>query len=186
MDTTTIAIIVIATLVLLLAGGLLGFLFAGRRRTQDLQDRFGPEYDRAVANSGSRKEAESELASRMDHVDSMDLKPIPPEQKERFAREWQQAQALFVDRPEQAIREADHLVKEVMIAKGYPAEDFEHRVADLSVDYPEMSASYRRIKQIKANGENSLTTEEMRQAMMLCKGLFEELLDARVADAVKT
>jgi hypothetical protein len=184
MDTTTIAILVLAALAVLLVGGLLGFMFAGRRRTQNLQERFGPEYERAVEDLGSRGEAEAALQSRIKHVDSLDLKPIPAEERARFVKEWQQAQAMFVDQPEQAVREADHLVKEVMIAKGYPAEDFDHRLADLSVDYPETTASYRLVKDIKRDGgPNGRSTEEMRQAMVLCKGLFEDLLDARVKKA---
>lgn len=187
MDATTIGMIVIAAIIILLVGGLVGYAFAGRQRTKNLQGRFGPEYDRAIGDKGSRKEAEAELQSRIKRVESLDLQPIPAEQRKRFALEWQQAQALFVDQPEQAVREADHLVREVMIAKGYPAEDFEHRVANLSVDFPETAAGYRQISQIKSNGDqNNLTTEEMRQAMMHCKNLFEELLDSRVEDVTRS
>lgn len=181
MDATTMAMILIATFVLLIAGGLLGYVFRGRQQTKRLQERFGPEYDRAVAVLGSKEEAEEELLSREQHVKGLDIKPIPHEQEEGFVEEWKRTQAMFVESPEKAIREADHLVKEVMIAKGYPAEDFEHRLADLSVDYPEATIHYRRIEEIKTDrGQNGLTTEEMRQTMVLCRDLFEDLLGTRV------
>jgi hypothetical protein len=160
---------------------------AGRRKTQQLQGRFGPEYDRAVNEMGSRGKAEAELQSRMEHVESLELKPVSREQEQHFKDEWQRVQAQFVNSPDRAVRTADDLVKEVMIARGYPTGDFDHRLAELSVDYPEITSNYRQIKEIKSErGQNGLTTEEMRQAMVLCKDLFEDLLVARAAPAQKS
>lgn len=185
MDTTTIVMIGIGAVAVLLVGGVLGMMYAGRQRTKNLMERFGPEYDRAVNELGTKSAAEAELKARVDHVEGLNLRPLSEDQEKRFVEEWRLIQAMFVDSPDQAVREADHLVKEVMIAKGYPAEDFDHRIADLSVDFPAITANYRKIKEIKANqGQNGLTTEEMRQAMILCRSLFDDLLDSGVAEPV--
>jgi hypothetical protein len=180
MDTTTIVLMVILALVFLFIGGVLGVVMAGRQRTKRLMDRFGPEYDHTINELGSKTAAEAELQSRMKHVHSLNLRPVSEEEERRFVEEWRQTQALFVDSPEEAVREADQLIKDVMIAKGYPAEDFDNRLADLSVDFPAITANYRRIKELKDDeAQDGLTTEELRQAMILCRDLFEDLLDAR-------
>jgi uncharacterized protein with von Willebrand factor type A (vWA) domain len=181
MDTTTIVIIVIAALVLLVVGGFLGLVFARRQRSKKLQERFGPEYDRMVKQLGDKDEAESQLVARVEHVKSLDIQPLSPEEKERFAHEWRQIQAMFVDRPGEAIQDANRLVEEVMAAKGYPVEDYEKRIEDLSVDYPELISNYRRVHKVVVNGgQDRLSTEELRQAMVHCRALFEELLGTEV------
>lgn len=183
MDTTTIVMIVIAALVLLVVGGFVGIVFARRQRSKKLHQRFGPEYDRMFNELGDKDEAESQLEARLEHVKSLDLQPLSPEQKQRFAQEWRQTQAMFVDQPDQAIQEADQLVKQVMAAKGYPVDDFEQRIADLSVDYPDLILNYRRVNEVAAKGkQDGLSTEELRQAMVHCRALFEALLGSEVME----
>lgn len=183
MDTTTVVMLVIAALVLLVVGGFLGVAFARRQRSKRLRERFGPEYERAVNEMGSQERAEEELEARLEHVELLDIKPLSREQQERFVREWREVQARFVDEPVRAIQEADRLVKEVMAAKGYPVSDFEQRVADISVDHPDLVTHYRGVHEIAARSEQEeVETEELRQAMVHCRAVFEELLGTAVLE----
>lgn len=186
MDTTTLVMIIVAAVVLLLVGGFLGVVFARRQRTRRLRERFGPEYERTVDHLGDQDKAEEELQARVEHVESLDIKPLSQEQKERFAQEWRVTQEKFVDEPVVAIQEADRLVREVMREKGYPVDDFEQRAADISVDYPELVTNYRGMHTIASRSEQEdVSTEEMRQAMVHCRALFEELLDTQVHENMK-
>lgn len=186
MDTTTLVMIIVAAVVLLLVGGFLGVVFARRQRTRRLRERFGPEYERTVDHLGDQDKAEEELQARVEHVESLDIKPLSQEQKERFAQEWRVTQEKFVDQPDVAIQEADRLVREVMREKGYPVDDFEQRAADISVDYPELVTNYRGMHTIASRSEQEdVSTEEMRQAMVHCRALFEELLGTQVHENMK-
>jgi hypothetical protein len=172
--------------VLLLVGGFLGVVFARRQRTRRLRERFGPEYERTVDHLGDQDKAEEELQARVEHVESLDIKPLSQEQKERFAQEWRVTQEKFVDEPVVAIQEANRLVREVMREKGYPVDDFEQRAADISVDYPELVTNYRGMHTIASRSEQEdVSTEEMRQAMVHCRALFEELLGTQVHENMK-
>ena len=183
MDTTTVVMIVIAALILLVVGGFLGVAFARRQRTRRLRERFGPEYERAVSELGDQQQAEEELESRLEHVQSLDIKLLSREQQERFAREWREVQARFVDKPVQAVQEANRLVKEVMAARGYPVSDFDQRVADISVDHPDLVTHYRGVHEIAARSEREeVDTEDLRQAMVHCRAVFEELLGTAVLE----
>src|SRR4029078_13438607 len=123
----------------------LGILWRGLRakRTRGLQDTFGQEYDRTGDEAGGRRSAERELRDRQKQHDELDIKPLSPESRDRYARRWQSTRALFVDDPKGAVMEADTLVQEVMQERGYPTDDFERRVADISVDHPDVVEKYR-------------------------------------------
>jgi hypothetical protein len=181
MDTNTIILLAISAVIFLLIGGALGVVFMRRQRTKRLKDRFGPEYDHALKETGDKGKVEDELEARVDHVKSLDIKQLSREQRERFIAEWRSTQAEFVDQPMDAIRDANQLVKDVMRAKGYPVDDFEQRVADISVDYPDLVTNYRGMRDIVNKSEHEeVDTEELRQAMVHCRALFEELLGADV------
>ena len=185
MDTTNTITIVIAVVVLLVLGGLLGMVFTRRQRTKRLQERFGPEYDRTVREVGDRRQAEEELEARLDHVKALEIRPFSAQETERFTREWQLAQAEFVDEPLAALQKANQLIKEVMSTKGHPVDDFEQRAADISVDYPDLVIDYRELRAIATKGDDEdVTTEEMRQAMIHARALFENLgqPEAKVED----
>jgi hypothetical protein len=148
------------------------------RRTRALRGRFGPEYDRTVEGSDSRRDAERELAERASRREELDIKPLAPGTRERYVMEWQQVQARFVDDPEGAVREADMLIQSVMSDRGYPMNDFEQRAADISVDHPEVVENYReghRLTRASAMGDG--TTEDLRQAMHHYRALFDDLLE---------
>lgn len=185
MDTTDTLTIVIAVVVLLVLVGLFAMLLARRQRTKRLQERFGREYDRTVKEVGDRRQAEEELEARLDHVKSLEIRPLSAQETERYTREWQMAQAEFVDEPLASVQRANRLIKEVMSAKGYPVDDFEQRAADISVDYPDLVIDYRELRAIANKGkDDDVTTEEMRQAMVHARALFENLVqpETRVKD----
>ncbi len=150
-----------------------------RQRSSRLRAQFGPEYDRAVAQTGSRQRAETELAARKKRVKAFDLRDLPPGARERYAEDWRAVQARFVDAPAAAITAADRLVVNVMRDRGYPMEDFEQRTSDLSVDYADEVTHYRAAHAISLKNDRSqASTEELRQAMVHYRALFEELLGA--------
>lgn len=185
MDTTNTITIVVAVIVLLIIGGLLGMAFNRRQRTKRLQERFGLEYDRTLSEVGDRRQAEEQLAARLDHVKALEIRPLAAEEAERFTKEWQLAQTEFVDEPLASVQKANRLIKEVMNAKGYPVDDFEQRAADISVDYPELVLDYRELRAIATKGnDDEVTTEEMRQAMVHARALFQNLVqpEAKVED----
>ena len=181
METTNTIMIVIAIVIVLVIGGLLGMLFTRRQRTKRLQERFGPEYDRTIREAGDQRKAEEELEARLGHVKALEIRPLSAEETDRFTREWQFAQAEFVDEPLAALQKANQLIKEVMSIKGYPVDDFEQRAADISVDYPNLVIDYRELRAIATKGDDeAVTTEEMRQAMVHARALFEHLVQPEV------
>lgn len=178
MDTTNITTIVLAVIVAFIIGGLLGTVFTRRQRTKRLQEKFGPEYERTLNELGDKRQAEHELEARLDHVKTLDIRPLSAEETESYTNEWRVTQAEFVDEPLTALQKADRIIREVMKAKGYPVEDFEQRVADISVDYPELVTDYRGLHLIAVKEEDEeVSTEEMRQAMVHGRALFENLVN---------
>ena len=176
----TTAILILVLIVVVIAVG--AFLFWQRRRSAALKQKFGPEYQRAVGQFGDERKAEAELAAREKRVRSLDIRSLTPEEQARFTEAWKKAQARFVDEPSQAAAEADTLVKELMQARGYPVGDFEQRAADISVDHPDVVDNYRNARAIaERNKSGKATTEDLRQAMVHYRSLFEELLETTAA-----
>lgn len=163
-----IAIAVGATVLLLV--GLRQAL--AHRRTRQLRDRFGPEYDRTVEAAASKREAEANLAEREQRHDERDIRPLSAAARERYVASWQQVQAQFVDDPSVAVGAAERLIESVMAERGYPVEDFDQRADDLSVDYPEVVQNYRKARDLARQGE----TEDLRRAIRHQRMLFEQLL----------
>ena len=182
MDSNTTTIILVA-IVFLVVGGLLAMAVMRFQRTRRLRERFGPEYDRLINEAGDKQKAESELEARLAHVEALKIRPLSAEEVNRFAREWQTTQSEFVDEPLASIQKADRLLREVMKAKGYPVEDFEQRAADISVDYPELVTDYRGLHMIAVKeADDQVSTEEMRQAMVHGRALFENLVSREAAE----
>ena len=175
MDTTTLIITVI--LVLVIVGAIMGSIFARRNKTEKLHDQFGTEYDHTVQAMGDEKKAQTELKERQKHVKTLDIRALSVKERERYLADWAAVQSKFVDEPGKAILDADHLIMEVMQLRGYPVSDFEQRAADLSVDYPALVSNYRAARVIAIKNEaREADTEELRQAMIHYRSLFEELL----------
>jgi hypothetical protein len=177
MDTgVIIAIVVIAVLAVLAVAA---FLAMQRRQSGHLRERFGPEYDRTLASSDGKRDAERELSEREKRVEKLCLREIEPEQRTAYAEEWKAVQARFVDQPAEAVGQADELVQRVMEARGYPLAGFDRQAADISVDHPEVVTNYRAAHAIaETSRKDGATTEELRQAMVHYRELFCELLGA--------
>jgi hypothetical protein len=173
MDTWVWIVIAAAAVVLILLA--VGLLAARKRRTSQLREGFGPEYDRTVEDMGSRRKAESDLADREKRREELDIRPLAPGSRDRFADRWRNVQERFVDDPGSALREAHILVVEVMRERGYPTEDFEQRAADVSVDHPDVVQNYRAAHEISERSDAD--TEEQRQGLVHYRALFDELLE---------
>lgn len=176
MDTGLLITLVVVLLVVVL---LVALLSGRRRRSTKLQEQFGDEYDRTVDQRGDRREAEAELADRAKRRSQLDIRPLDADARERYALAWRRTQANFVDEPVEAVHEADGLVTEVMRERGYPMDDFEQRSADISVDHPDVVEDYRhahRVAMSNADGGRA-TTEELREAMIRYRALFDRLLE---------
>ena len=144
-----------------------------------LQRRFGPEYERTIQTSGDRAAAERELAEREARVRKFHIAELPAGARDRYTEEWRTVQTRFVDEPQSALTEADKLVASVMRDRGYPMENFEQRVADISPDHPAVVENYRTAHDIAARCERGeVSTEDLRQAMVHYRILFNDLLGA--------
>jgi hypothetical protein len=168
--------VIVAVVALVIVVG--AWYYTSRQRRVRLRQRFGPEYDRTVEAVGEPTKAEAILADRAARVDRFKLRPLTADQAEAFSREWRRIQARFVDDPDGAVTEADQLVTQVMTARGYPLEDFERRAEDISVDHPHVVQNYRTARALvtrRSRGEAG--TEELRQAVVNYRALFEDLLE---------
>jgi hypothetical protein len=178
----TIAFVILAIVVVLIAAG--AFFYARRRHSEKLRQQFGPEYNRAIDQYGDQRKAEAELAAREKRVRELNIRELTANEQNRFAENWKRMQALFVDEPSRAISDADSLVKELMHTRGYPVGDFEQRAADVSVNHPNVVKNYRAAREIAdRNKSGKATTEDLRQAMVHYRSLFEELLEAPATTA---
>lgn len=174
MDTTTwIVVGIIVALIIIGAGVLLW----RRQRSEGLKSRFGPEYVRAVEDSGGQRQAEHALQERAARVRKYDLHPLSADDHRRFTIAWRGVQAEFVDDPTAAAQAADDLLGDVMTARGYPAADIDQRLEDLSVDHGDAVQNYRLARDIaRKHARGDAGTEDMRQAMLHYRTLFDDLL----------
>jgi len=167
-------LIVIAAVVITAA---IVVVFVMRQRSVRLQRRFGPEYERAVRESGSKYRAESRLGKLEKRVGKFEIRPLSSEERMRYRERWKAIQARFVDDPDMALQQADEIINEVMSACGYPMTNFEDQAAQLSVDHPLIVEHYREAHAIavrRARREGS--TEDVRRALIHYRSLFEELV----------
>jgi FtsZ-interacting cell division protein ZipA len=177
MSTMTLIIVIVVAVVVVVVIGIVGYQMARKRRTTQLHEQYGPEYDRAVDQADSQREAESELRGRSKRHEQLELRSLDSSEREDFERRWSDVQAQFVDDPTTAVRNADRLVVEVMSARGYPVEDFEQRADDLSVRHPEVAQRYREARRIaQANKDGTVDTEDLRQAVTSYRSLVLALL----------
>jgi hypothetical protein len=176
MDTIAVVVLIACAAVVLLA---LALVLAKRRRTRGLRDGFGPEYDRTVRQTGTATQAERDLETRRKRVEALAIRRLSAEQTERYASQWHDVQARFVDEPMEAIGAADRLLNDVMMARGYPVGDFERQVEDLSVDHGPVMAKYRKAHGIAMARDAGVEpeTEQVRQAFVSYRAVFEELLE---------
>jgi hypothetical protein len=175
-----IAIIVLA----IVAVASIVWMLSKQRKREALQGKFGPEYDRTVRERDSRRAAESELQDRERRREELDIRPLAPVARARYVDEWGGVQAKFVDDPGTAVLDANGLVLRVMGDRGYPMEEFEQRAADISVDHPGVVENYRAAYRIAVlDGDGRAGTEDLRQAMVHYRSLFEELLGDEASES---
>lgn len=174
---TTLIVLIVVVVVLLIALAVAGVLLSRRRRSERLQEHFGPEYDRSVSESGDRKAAEAELTEREQRHRKLDIRELRPDERSRFEESWNQVQRGFVDDPVRSLRDADTLVVEIMRVRGYPVDDFDRRAEDISVEHPNVVHHYREARKVHDASRNGTEdTEQQRHALTSYRSLVEALL----------
>jgi hypothetical protein len=179
MDNNTLIAIAVAAVVLVAVIAAVGW---GAYQTRRLKSRFGPEYDAVLRRAGSKAKAEKELRQREQRVEKFQIVPLSAADVARFSNAWSRLQGSFVDDPKGVLIEADKLVRDLLVKRGYPVADFELRAADISVDHPIVVNNYRaaqRIVSLDQRGEAS--TEDLRKAVVHFRALFDELLGKATA-----
>jgi hypothetical protein len=178
-DPTVMAVIGVVALLIVLLIVWVVMKQRNRRRTDELRARFGPEYDLALREYGSRAKAEASLLDRVSRVNRMTVHPLTEPEREHYVTEWEAIQARFIDHPRGAVTEADEMINSLLRARGYEGGAFDRRAADLSVYHANLVEPYRRANTIVMRaGKNEATTEELRSAMILFRAIFEQLLQA--------
>jgi hypothetical protein len=183
MEGNELALIVGLTVIVL---GLIAWLYLQKQRSSRLRSRFGSEYEHLISETGNQRKAEALLERREKRVGRFALRSLAEGDQDRFLKRWHQAQAHFVDDPRTALRDADELVEDVLQATGYPPADFEQRAADVSVGHPQVIPKYRTAHDIAAKDRHhAASTEELRQAFVCYRELFEELLEIGKPEAME-
>lgn len=169
-----LTIVLIVVILVVIAAIVYGVQASRRKR---LQSTFGPEYDRAVADTGNRSDAEKELRERERRHYELELKPLSPESQAKYAADWEEVQIQFVDNPTEAVGTADELVTRLIAERGYPTHDYEDRLADLSVEHANTLQNYRDAHEISDRSRaGEASTEDLRQALVHYRSLFADLL----------
>ncbi len=174
---TGAVIAIVVVIVVVIAALAVGAMQMRRRR---LRQQFGPEYDRAVSETGNRRKAEAELSARQRKVAKLDIRPLTTEESARYQGEWNAIQERFVDTPTESVTQAATLVTTVMRTRGYPTDDHDEAMEALSVDHAPTLARYREARAISERaGSGAATTDDLRNAMLQYRELFHELLGTR-------
>jgi hypothetical protein len=169
-------VIAIVVAVIIVAAAVAFFAMEVRRRR--LQQRFGPEYERLAAEHESRRRAEAELTERERRVADLNIRPLSPDARARYRADWKVIQERFVEAPAQALTDAARLVAAVMRDRGYPTENYDQILADLSVGHSRTLSRFRDAHEISVRASaNGASTEDMRKAMIDYRALFQELAD---------
>lgn len=183
----TVIVLIVVVIVLVVALAAAGVVLSRRRRSARLQDHYGPEYDRALADTGDPRQAEAELTERERRVRSLDIRNLDQDESARFEESWADIQRGFVDDPVASLHRADDLVVEIMRTRGYPVDDFEQRAADVSVEHPDVVQHYREARAVRDETEHGgVDTERQRHAVTSYRALIEALLGRRDTDLRST
>ncbi|WP_328343536.1 hypothetical protein [Micromonospora sp. NBC_00421] len=168
--------IVLLVLVVLVVAALVAVAVVANRR-RALRSRFGPEYDRVVAEQDSRGAAERELRERERRHAELELTPLSPQDRARYAAAWEELQVRFVDSPAETVGDADELVSRLIADRGYPTGEFTEQAAHLSVEHARTLTHYREAHEIRVRNERGEAgTEDLRQAVVHYRALFADLL----------
>jgi FtsZ-interacting cell division protein ZipA len=176
MDTITVVVVVVV--VALVAVAVAAFAVAKRRRSTQLKQQFGSEYERTVDEAGDRGTAEKDLKRREKRRSQFEVSPLSSASADRYREEWKNIQQRFVDEPGHAVEDADRLVVRMMRECGYPVDEFDQRADDISVDHPDVSQNYREAHRVAvAQSQGQADTEQLRQAVTSYRRLVDALLE---------
>lgn len=176
MTSQSLIIVGVIVLVVIIVGV---WAYLRGQRSRALRQHYGPEYDRAVKQSGERRTGEKALEEREKRVESLNVRPLSEAERTHFSEEWRSLQARFVDDPAGATDQADRIIGTVMDERGYPVSDFEQRAADVSVEHADVVTNYRAAHAIALRArKGEATTDELRAALIHYRALFQELLDS--------
>lgn len=181
--TATIIVIGVVVVLAVVALALLFTVGMRQRRSHGLRERFGPEYDRVVSDVGDREQAERTLEERVERRRSLPIRDLDPAARDRYVEEWRAVQGRFVDDPHAALAEAEELIGRVMRDRGYPTEEFEQQVADVSVDHAAAVPGFRDAHELASSGDAEAGTDRLREAMVRYRDLFEGLVGEQVTTA---
>jgi hypothetical protein len=180
-----IAVIVLIIVLLVVIAVIVVAVQSSRRKK--LQNTFGPEYDRVVADSGNRADAEKELRERERRHAEFELKPLSAESQAQYSAAWEEVQIQFVDNPDQAVATADDLVTRLITERGYPTADYDDQLANLSVEHARTLGHYRDAHAISLRSHDGVaSTEDLRQALVHYRALFADLLGTEPVKATAT
>jgi len=172
-----LVIVGIVVVVLLIAAGVAVVVNQQRKKSAELRSRFGPEYEVALHETGSKKKAEEALHSRIVRIEHLKIRDLTNVERDRYVAEWDMVQTRFIDHPRGAVTEADELVNSLLVARGYPVGSFDQRAADISVNHSTLVGPYRQANAIAMRASrNEATTEELRSALIQYRTLFDALL----------
>ncbi|MFP8941169.1 hypothetical protein ACLIYM_07005 [Streptomyces fenghuangensis] len=176
-----ITLIVAAVVVLAIA------LFLARRGggPHSVKRRFGPEYERTVAqHNGDTKAAERELRERLQRHGELRAKPLTPQEREEYAAQWAAVQERFVDAPVEAVVSADRLLSRLAEARGFPGDGYDEQVSALSVHHPRRVQGYREVHAVAVLArEGQADTERLREALVHARALYEDLMEQSAHDS---
>ncbi|HEV2382837.1 MAG TPA: hypothetical protein VG206_23985 [Terriglobia bacterium] len=184
MDQRALIIIGVAAIVLIVVIAVAATRRSKQKRSERLRNRFGPEYDRVVAEHGGQTAAEKALEEREKRWAKLIIRPLSAVDREHFAEAWRTVQARFVDAPGEAVTQADQLLEQLMAQRGYPVGDFEQQAIDLSVDHPHVVQNYRAAREVaERQRAGKAGTEDLREALIQYRALYDELLSPNISIA---
>jgi hypothetical protein len=180
---STPMIVVLVAIAVLIVAVLVFFAVRRHRRTADLRERYGADYDRAVQKCGSRRRAERELRAREKQIKALSIRELTPAERDQFTERWSVLPAHFVDSPTGAMGEADELICSVMKSRGYPASGIEDCAAGILINHPAVAADYRAARAVRSSaGNRAPTTEDLRTALIHYRALFDDLVGPHAGD----
>ena len=176
MNPETLMFIIAGIVVVLILAFVLFRMLGRGRGKRDFAGHYGEEYQRLVAETGSKEKAEERLIARERRVADYHLHALDKTAQERYATQWKDTQASFVDDPKASLAQAGDVLDKLLTEQGYPKADFDRRTADLSVNHPAVVKDFREAHDIALNKEGKTTTEDLRQAMIHYKAIFTALM----------
>ena len=153
-----------------------------RRRRSHLEQRFGREYQRVIADKGLA-DGESHLGQVESERDELELRELPRTTRDRYLEEWRQAETRFVSDPHDAARAAERIVARVLEERGYPDGDETDLVSLVSVDHPEVAERYRHGRAMLDAVDGAESTESLRKAMLDFRAVLDDVLQRSGAAA---